>query len=346
LEINSSNKQFSDKLPISFSTLFKNRTVPVHKYSFTYYFGGLTLMFLIVQVITGLLLTLYYKPSPDDAYASVLYITDKVQFGSMVRSMHYWAANGLIASMLIHLFTSLFLSAYRKPRGLVWVSGCIIFLSAFTGHILPWDELSYSSAQIGLAEIERFPILGEFLSSVLRGSREITSATLSRMSAMHTAVLPVLLISIAGFHLFLNFILGFSKPLGIKTDNEMKLYPDFKYRSAIVWLTGFAVVLTLAVLIPHQSGKPFDINTLSEAPSAVKPAWYFMFLYQSTKLDAFIPGSLLLLIALSVYIIFTAIPYLDKKSNAGIKNKTITLTGILILLYIAVMTITGYLNIF
>lgn len=350
MENQSANKTISKKYTGSFSDIFRNRTVPIHKYSFTYYIGGLTLMFLTIQVITGLLLTLYYKPTPDDAHASIQYIMDRVQFGSFLRSMHHWSANGLIITILIHSFFALFLRTYRKPQELVWITGSLmillIFAFAFTGHILPWDELAYSSAQIGLAEIERLPLIGEFLSSVLRGGKEISSPTLSRMFAIHTSILPSVLIILAAVHLFLNFIFGFSKPSGVESSKEMKLYPDFKYRSAIVWLTGFAVVFTLSVLIPHQSGKAFDINTLTEAPANIKPAWYFMFIYQSAKLDAVLPGSLVITLAVLLCIAFTAIPYLDKKSSAGIKNSSITLIGILFLLYIAVMTITGYLNIF
>jgi cytochrome b6 len=264
--------------------------------------------------------------------------------------LHHWSANGLIITLLIHAFTSLFLRTYRKPHELVWITGSLtillIFAFAFTGQILPWDELAYSSAQIGLAEIERLPLIGEFLSSVLRGGKEISSPTLSRMFAIHIGILPASLIVLAALHLFLNFIYGFNKPIGVVSKKEMKLYPDFKYRSTIVWLTGFAVVFTLAILIPHQSGKAFDLNTLTEAPANIKPAWYFMFIYQSTKLDAVLPGSLVITLAVLLCIAFTAIPYLDKKSSAGIKNFSITLIGIIILLYIAVMTITGYLNIF
>lgn len=337
-----------ERIPGPLKEYFVNFSIPVHKHSFWYYLGGFTLMCFVVQVVTGLLLVFYYKPNAEDAYNSIDYIMNIVPFGATVRSLHFWSANGLILSLYFHMFSSFFMRAYRKPREIMWFTGIILliltFIFAFTGHVLPWDELAYSSVQVGIAELERFPLLGVFLSSWLKGSKEVSGESLNRFFSLHTSLLPVLTLLVLIFHLSLTKLYGFSKPIGIKETKEpIKYYYDFKYRNAIFWLTGFAVLITLSVLFPHQSGKAFDINNIAEAPPGIRPEWYFMFIYQILKLDSVISGSIILLILFFIFLFWLFVPLLDKKAANEEKSKIFQKTGIVISILIFILTLWGYL---
>ncbi|RPI17082.1 MAG: cytochrome bc complex cytochrome b subunit [Ignavibacteriae bacterium] len=338
---------FKERIPNPLKEYFQNFTIPQHKHSFWYYLGGFTLMCIVVQVVTGILLLFYYKPNAEDAYNSIEYIMLVVPFGGTVRSLHFWSANGLMIGLIIHMFSSFFMKAYRKPREFVWFTGVILlfltFLFAFTGHVLPWDELAYSSAQVGLAEIERFPLFGKFISSLLKGGREVSGESLSRIFSLHTSVLPILTLLILIIHLALTKLYGFSKPVGDKeTKESLKYYFAFKYRNTIIWLLGLAVLITLAVLIPHYSGKAFDLNNIAEAPSGIHPEWYFMFFYQLLRLDTILPGGYILLGLFFLFLFWLIIPLADRKANEEKKSKIFPIAGIVILIIIIILTVWGY----
>ena len=148
-----------ERLHLSSLIQFLSRkSVPRHKHSFWYIFGGLALFFFLVQLITGVLLLLYYSPTPETANESVRFIESQVPYGWFVRSLHAWSANLMVATVLVHLFSTYFMRAYRRPRELMWVSGLTLLLVVlgfgFTGYLLPWDTTAYFATQIG-TEIPR-----------------------------------------------------------------------------------------------------------------------------------------------------------------------------------------------
>ncbi len=323
------------------------KDVPKHKYSFWYYWGGFTLFCLIIQAITGVLLLFYYKPSIEDAHASIVYITNTVAFGSLIRSLHSWSASLLIFCASVHMFSLFFLKAYRKPRELLWMSGIIIFLFilgfGFTGYLLPWNELSYFGTLVGLAEMEKFPLLGSALAHFLKGGNHISSSTLTRMFAVHTGLLPLLTIFFLGIHLVLNRTNEYSITIGIKNNNEpVRFYKDFFYRASIGWLVLLALVFTLAVLLPKDTGKAFDIYNLTEPPSGIHPEWYFMFLFQTLKSESVIPPIITVLLISLFSVFWFFVPVLDKKAAREMKSPAFTLIGVLILTYIIIMTYLAY----
>src|SRR5436309_12823941 len=137
-----------ERLSIStLAAMAQKKEVPVHRHTIWYYFGGMTLFLFIVQVVTGILLLLYYRPSAETAFESVQFIMTEVEFGWLVRSVHSWSANLMIATAFIHMFSTLFLRSFRRPRELTWVSGAfLLFLSlafGFSGYLLPWNKLAY-----------------------------------------------------------------------------------------------------------------------------------------------------------------------------------------------------------
>ena len=133
--------------------LIKKKEVPIGRHTVWYYFGGITLFFFMIQVATGILLLLYYRPTAEAAFESVQFIMTEVRFGWLIRSIHSWSANLMIAAAFIHLFSVFFLKAYRKPRELTWVSGAVLLMLAlgfgFSGYLLPWNELAFFATKVG-----------------------------------------------------------------------------------------------------------------------------------------------------------------------------------------------------
>ena len=349
------NKQFSiyiwfkERLPIdSIISFLQKKPVPRHKHTFWYYWGGLTLFCLIIQVVTGILLSLYYKPATADAYASIQYIDQVVPFGSMIRSLHIWAANVMILSVLVHMFSVFFMKAYRKPREMMWLSGFILLTLTlsfgFTGYLLPWDEVSYFATQVGLAEIERFPLIGTFLSLLLKGSSYAGQETLSRMYVLHIVIQPLILILFLSFHLILNQVYGTSKPIGVAESRPIPYLPDFIYREAIAWLILLAILITLSIAVPWGLGQPFDLYNITQAPEGIHPEWYFMFAYQTLKAERYIPGGLITFFFLIIALFWFMIPFLDKRASQEKKDGKFTALGIFLILYLIVMTICGYIS--
>jgi cytochrome b6 len=172
----------------------RHKTVPHHRHSVWYYFGGMTLFLFGIQVGTGALLLLYYRPSAAEAYESVQFIVTHVPFGWLVRSIHAWSANLMVACAVAHLFSVLFLHAYRRPRELTWVSGVLLLLLTlafgFTGYLLPWNEVSFFATRVGTDIAAAVPVIGRGIVRFMRGGDDVTGATLTRLFGFHVAVLP------------------------------------------------------------------------------------------------------------------------------------------------------------
>ena len=226
---------------------FKHKTVPTHRLSYWYFFGGITLFLFIIQVLTGILLLLYYRPGANEAYESVQYIMTRVQFGWLIRSIHAWSANLMIFTAFVHMFSVLFLKAYRKPRELTWVSGVILLVLVmgfgFSGYLLPWNTLAFFATKVGTEIAGQVPIIGKPMMIFLRGGEEVTGATLTRFFGFHVAVLPGLVTVLIAIHLFLVQRQGMSVPPKLEAEwtanpsarREMKFFPNFMLRELMAW---------------------------------------------------------------------------------------------------------------
>ena len=217
--------------------------VPVHRHSVWYYFGGVSLFLFIIQVVTGILLLLYYKSGEELAFESINFIMSKVQFGWLIRSIHSWAANLFILSAMIHMFSVFFEKAYRKPREITWVTGMLMFFLAlgfgFSGYLLPWNELAFFATKVGTDIAGVVPFIGKPLMIFLRGGEEVTGATLSRFFGFHVAVLPGLFTVFLGIHLLLVQRQGMSEPLHVEKEAQQKtmpFFPNFLLRDLSLWL--------------------------------------------------------------------------------------------------------------
>src|SRR5918998_1309076 len=178
--------------------------------------GSATLTAFLVQAVTGVILAMYYKPHPDNAYESIQYITNDVTLGWLVRGMHRWGASVFIILMFFHMARVFLFGAYKYPRELNWIVGVLILvlgmLEGFTGYLLPWDQTAYWATVVGINLNGTVPILGPFIADFLRGGAEIGPDTLPRWYALHMLLIPGALFALIGFHLYLVVRLGVSSP--------------------------------------------------------------------------------------------------------------------------------------
>ncbi|OFW21962.1 MAG: cytochrome bc complex cytochrome b subunit [Acidobacteria bacterium RIFCSPLOWO2_12_FULL_66_21] len=303
----------------------RHKRVPQHRYSVWYYFGGITLFLFVVQVVTGGLLLLYYRPSAGEAYESVQFLMTRVQFGWLVRSIHAWSANLMVASAFGHLFSVLFLHGYRRPREVTWVSGAfllfLVLAFGFTGYLLPWNQLSFFATSVGTDMAGTIPWIGHFIVRFLRGGDTVTGATLTRLFGVHVAILPAIATALVCLHLFLVQQHGMSVPPSIEEESRrserpvatVPFFPDFALRDLFAWTVALAVLAALAAFYPWELGLKAD--PFAAAPAGIRPEWYFLWEFQTLKYvpaSAFgINGELLVVGALGIgAALLLALPFL------------------------------------
>lgn len=192
------------------------KPVPAHV-NFWYCFGGFTFLLFAVNVITGILLLMYYRPTVDQAYESVVHITNNVPFGWLVRGFHHWSANLMVVTVLIHMLRIYFHAAYKPPRDLNWVVGMCLFLVilafGFTGYLLPWNQVSFWATTIGAEIPGAIPLIGPYLEYLLKGGESVGQLALTRFFAVHVVVLPWIAVGLLTLHFLMVRRLGISGPL-------------------------------------------------------------------------------------------------------------------------------------
>lgn len=264
------------------------KEVPIHRYTIFYYLGGMALFLFLVQVATGILLLLYYRPSASEAFESVQYMMAEVPFGWLIRSIHSWGANLFVGVVLLHMVSVFFLKAYRAPREMTWITGALLLFLAlgfgFSGYLLPWNELSFFATRVGTDVPAQIPVVGPLLSRILRGGSDVTGATLSRFYGIHVAILPSITTLLLGAHLLLVQKNGMSVPLSQKDRTgrgALRFFPDFLMRDMVGWLVAVGLLAALAAFLPWELGKKAD--PFSSAPSGIRPEWYFLWMFQALK---------------------------------------------------------------
>jgi cytochrome b6 len=331
----------------------KKKEVPKHRHSIWYYFGGVTLFLFIIQVITGILLLFYYKANEEIAFESIKFLMSKVSFGWLIRSIHSWSANLMILAAFIHMFSVFFTKAYRKPREMTWVTGMILFLLAlgfgFSGYLLPWNELALFATKVGTDIAGALPFIGEPILQLLRGGEQVTGATLSRFFGFHIALFPGIFTVFLAIHLLLVQTQGMSEPMSEEhsaSKKTMPFFPNFVLRDLLLWLIVLNILAILAVFFPWELGHKAD--PFASAPAGIKPEWYFLFMFQVLK---FLPAKMLImdgeLFGILAFglggVLWTIIPFIDRKSARGETDARILYFGIFIVIFILVFTILGWL---
>lgn len=330
-----------------------HKRVPDHKHSLWYYWGGITLFFFCVMVVSGILLLMYYTPG-EGAYDSVRNITNHVKFGWLVRSIHSWSANLMVFAAFVHMFSTFFMKAYRAPREFLWWSGMglvsLAMIFGFSGYLLPMDELAYFATKVGLGIPSVIPVVGPFISDIARGGAEIGPVTVQRFFALHVWVLPALFIPLLGFHLYLVQKHGMSIPPSeeakpVAERKTIPFFPNFAVKDLAVWLIALNVLALLATLFPWDLGPAAD--SLKPAPADIHPEWYFMSSFQILKIfGAWFPGALGEFLGLGIFnlgvFLWMLVPFFDPNSRSGAWGRRVTWYGYLVVLVTIVTTIWGY----
>jgi cytochrome b6 len=329
------------------------KTVPVHKHTFWYYWGGISLCLFVVQVVTGILLMIYYRPGPD-AYASVREITYEIHFGWLIRSLHAWAANLMVAAVFIHMFSVFFMKAYQKPREFGWWTGlallgiCMVF--GFSGYLLPMDELAFFATKVGLSIPGVMPGAEQVIAAIVRAGPEVNEFTVQRFFALHVVVLPLLFMPLLAFHLFLVQKHGNAVPPSerLKPESERKsipFFPNFALKDLAVWLVVVNVLALLAAFFPWQLGPQADI--LKSAPIGIHPEWYFMSQFELLKvIGRILPGVSGEVAGIGLFtvgmVLWALIPLYDVETAGGRRARRATYFGLLMLVSLIALTVFGY----
>jgi cytochrome b6 len=331
-----------------------HKTVPAHRYSVFYYLGGMTLFFFLVQVCTGVLLMLYYRPSANEAFESVEFIMTVVPFGWLIRSIHSWSANLMVFFAVLHMISVFFLKAYRAPRELTWMSGvALLFLImgfGFSGYLLPWNQLAFFATKVGTDISGVVPIVGPWMVRFLRGGDRVSGGTLSRFYGWHVALLPAITFLILVVHLALVQVKGMSVPASCedeaKSRKPMKFFPHFAMRDLSGWIFALGVLAALAALFPWELGEKADL--FAPAYENIRPEWYFVFMFQTLKL---IPGGEIAGIEYEAVpimffgaagLLLLLIPFLDRGAQRTGRSKAWSIGGVAVLLWALGMTCWGY----
>ena len=264
-------------------------------FNFWYFFGALSMLVLVIQIVTGIFLTMHYKPDAAKAFESVEYIMRDVPWGWLVRYMHSTGASAFFICVYLHMFRGLIYGSYQKPRELVWIFGCAIFLclmaEAFMGYLLPWGQMSYWGAQVIINLFAAIPFIGEDLSLLIRRDYVVGDATLNRFFALHVIAVPLVLLGLVVAHLLALHDVGSNNPDGVeikakkdpKTGIPLDGIPFHPYYTVhdILGVSVFLMLFTAVVLFaPEMGGYFLEYNNFIPAdplktPAHIAPVWYF-----------------------------------------------------------------------
>lgn len=341
---------FEERLSLAAVSGFMSRKpVPLHRHTIWTYTGSSILLFFGIQVVTGILLAFYYKPTLEQANASVARIIGEVPLGWIVRSVHGWSASFMIAIVFLHLMSIWITKSYRRPRELTWMSGVALMVISlafgFTGYLLPWDDLSLSATKVGTDIPRAIPVIGGWITRLLRGGEDVTGDTLTRFFAFHICILPIAIFLVLALHVYLIQRHGISRPLAEESEDRkvrtIPFWPNFVFRESVVWLLLFGVLVTIALLFPHHLGSPADL--MAPAPEGIRPEWYFLFLFQILKIFPahilFVSGeTLAVLLILLGALFFFCLPLIDNRPLER-RGRVVTATAWIFLLFAVLMSI-------
>lgn len=306
--------------------------------NFWYYFGSLAMLVLVIQLLSGIFLTMNYKPTAGTAFASVEYIMRDVNWGWLIRYMHSTGASFFFVVIYLHMFRALLYGSYRGPRELLWVFGMFIFLvlmaGSFMGYLLPWGQMSFWGAQVIISLFGAIPFIGDELALWIRGDFVVADATLNRFFAFHVIAFPLLLIGLVAFHMVALHSVGSNNPDGIeikkhKDENGVPLdgipfHPYYTVKDmvgVVVFLMIFSTVLFYA---PELGGWFLEVDNFVPAdplktPEHIAPLWYFTPFYAILRA---VPDKFLGVVAMggSMVMLFL-LPWLDRSPVKSIRQR-------------------------
>lgn len=324
-------------------------------FNFWYFFGSLALLVLVIQILTGIWLTMNYNPSAEGAFASVEYIMRDVPGGWFIRYMHSTGASAFFVVIFLHMFRTLLYGSYKKPRELLWLSGMAIYLvimgEAFFGYLLPWGQMSFWGAQVIISLFGAVPFIGPELAEWIRGDFVVSGATLNRFFALHVIAFPLVLLGLVAFHIMALHEVGSNNPDGIeikknKDANGVPLdgipfHPYYTVKDifgAVVFLIFFFAIVFFT---PEMGGyflehANFDPANPFKTPEHIAPVWYFTPFYAILRAIPSIAGSAFPgVVAMGLAVtIFLLLPWLDRSPVKSVRyrgrNYKIALTAFVI----------------
>ncbi len=313
-------------------------------FNFWYYFGSLAAFVLVMQIVTGIFLAMTYKPDATKAFESIEYMMRDVPAGWLIRYMHSTGASAFFVVVYLHMFRGLLYGSYRKPRELLWIIGCFLYLAlmaeAFFGYLLPWGQMSYWGAQVIVNLFSTVPIIGDDLGTWIRGDYTISDVTLNRFFAFHVAALPLVLIILAAVHLMALHEVGSNNPDGIEIKKQPKdpktgIYLDGIYSHPyytikdLVGVVFFLFVASIVVFfLPDVGGYFLEANNFIPAdplktPVHIAPVWYFTPFYAMLRaVPSFLDSQFwgVLVMGAGVLILFF-LPWLDRGAVKSIRYR-------------------------
>lgn len=299
-----------EKTTKAMSKIFLEEPIPKHMKNWYYALGATPLILFVFMVVTGILLTFYYVPSPEGAYNSVRHITEEVRLGFWIRGMHRWASNLMVIAIMLHIVRVFFTRGYRKPRELNWIVGILMFgvtlTLCFTGYSMVYNQLSYWASTVGTNMIKEIPLVGTTILGLLRGGEEVSGNTLTRFFNLHIGFLPTVLLILIIIHIVMIRMHGVAKLEGKEDEETYSFYPEHFYHTIIVALFLFILISALTVIYPPGLGEP--ANPLV-TPSHIKPEWYFFAVYSLLK---FIPLKVGIYLMATLVIVATFWPFIDE----------------------------------
>jgi ubiquinol-cytochrome c reductase cytochrome b subunit len=343
-------------------------------FNFWYFFGSLALMVLVMQIVTGIFLTMHYKPDASlnasgvpVAFASVEYIMRDVPWGWLIRYMHSTGASAFFIVVYMHMFRGMLYGSYRKPRELVWIFGVMIFLvlfgEAFMGYLLPWGQMSYWGAQVILNMLSAIPLIGNELAIWVRGDFVVSDPTLNRMFSLHVIAMPLMLVGLVAAHIMALHEVGSNNPDGVEIKKKkgpdgipldgIPFHPYYTVKD-IVGIVVFLMVFSIIVFfMPEGGGYFLEFNNFFPAdplvtPPHIAPVWYFTPYYSILRantvnffwIDAKLWG--VIFMGLST-IIFVFLPWLDRSPVKSIRYRGPLYKGALAI-FVVCFFILGYLG--
>ena len=303
-------------------------------FNFWYSFGALAIFVFVIQIVSGIFLTMSYNPSAEEAFASVEFIMRDVYFGWLVRYIHSTGASFFFIVVYMHMFRAMLYGSYKAPRELIWILGMLIFLcmmaEAFFGYLLPWGQTSYWGAQVIVNLFSEIPYVGEWLSETIRGDYAISGITLNRFFALHVAAIPLILLVLVFLHIVALHEVGSNNPDGVeikatkdpKTGIPLDGIPFHPYYTVkdIFYAVGFLIIFSAVVFFAPEMGGYFleyanyePANPL-KTPEHIAPVWYFTPFYAILRAVPPMFGSALPGVAamgLSI-VLFFFLPWLDR----------------------------------
>jgi ubiquinol-cytochrome c reductase cytochrome b subunit len=311
-------------------------------FNFWYFFGSLAMLVLVIQIVTGIFLTMNYKPDAHEAFASVEYIMRDVPLGWLIRYMHSTGASAFFVVVYLHMFRGLIYGSHRGPRELIWIFGMLIYLmlmaEAFMGYLLPWGQMSYWGAQVIVNLFSAVPFVGESLSTLIRGDFVVSDATLNRFFALHVIALPLVLVGLVTAHLIALHEVGSNNPDGVEIKkykgedgvpiDGIPFHPYYTVKDILGVVVFLIVFCSIVFFAPEMGGYFLEANNFIPAdslktPPHIAPVWYFTPYYAILRavpplFGSQFPGVAAMGVAV---LIFFALPWLDRSPVKSIRYR-------------------------